>query len=210
MATIIPQGGIVEIATVCRLGSQNGINRRHWRLKGPTLPTLTVEDFVQVFGEQLGIRLKAVLVSGASYRGAIARLIRPFQSVSYTSTLSQGPGLNAGDALPPQTAGLISLKSDSPGRRGRGRMYLPFPSEASSGADGKPMQAYVNAASQLVMLLTQSRIITIGGVDNEVEPVIFSRVDGQSARITAMTVRQSWATQRRRSEINRGDMEMFS
>lgn len=104
----------------------------------------------------------------------------------------------AGDKLPGQVAGIITLRTNQPGPRRRGRFYCSFPAEASSDVTGVPVEPYIAAAATLGGRLLTSLSVVAGGGPATLSPVIYSRAGAITTQLLAIQVRSVWGTQRRR------------
>lgn len=107
------------------------------------------------------------------------RRVAPMPRVPYF-TIAGLPifGATAGDEVPTQSAILVKLTTDEPGRRNQGRMYLPgLPESRSNGgriiaADGLLFQTACD---------TLKSTYTVGA--DSMEPVIFSRTSYDAAAV---------------------------
>jgi hypothetical protein len=103
-------------------------------------------------------------------------------------------GTLAGNALPPQLASVVSLRSATPGPKGRGRFYLPIGSTSILAADG------------LIPLVTRQDVIdnfktyfnAVSAATGTPALVVWSRVHGVMAPVTRIQMGSVWDTQRRR------------
>jgi len=74
----------------------------------------------------------------------------------------------------------------------------------------KPSAGYITLAEGLAAEHIATKIIPGGGAnDATVYPVLFSVATGVHKVMTNAIVRTAWATQRRRSLINKGDVGPF-
>jgi hypothetical protein len=142
--------------------------------------------------------------------GMDGQVILPTLLTPVGNTTGNGFGDNAGDALPRQTSGIISLVTALGGRKNRGRVYVPFPSETDNAIAGHPTAGYVTALGDLAAILTGPYIgVGAGGNTNDLQPVILHRVDGSVTPITGHFERSFWATQRRRGDFGRPNTGPF-
>lgn len=212
MAIPLVVDDVVRTSVYCSFGGQVGVNVRHWRVLSKVDNGITDLRFAQQLDDTTHQIYKNMLPTAAKYEGVTAQVIQPVIRPPVLTNLNQGAGLIAGDALPPQTSGLLSLTTDFAGRRFRGRMYVPFPGEASSGADGKPINAYLIRLISLGQLFTQ--VLTFSGEGNDaVTARVVMRGIGPNfyaVPVTAFKARIAWATQRRRSFVTKGDQNPFA
>jgi hypothetical protein len=134
-----------------------------------------------------------------SYRGATGAVYSPPGNVTnpLVSTIGQGSGTGTGVA-PKQLAGLLALKSALVGRRGQGRVYLPFPSASMVSAAGVPS----TAAATLLTVAKGLMEGPIGAGSSGNTTALFysvrSRKFASSGVVVQATPRLQFATQRRR------------
>lgn len=149
-----------------------------------------------------------LMTDKAEYRGLRLQRVGLMPTQGVLTTSGVGAGTLAGDALPPQTAGLIRKLTDTVGRTGRGRFYIPFPAEASSDANGRPNVSYQTSMAAFVTKLTTTTTYGPFGNNADLTPCLFKITLGIGTvkRITSAVRRADWATQRRRGFLNRGDV----
>lgn len=205
MPTPLAVGDVLELAYVCQATPQFSVNVRHYKVASIGLLVATMEDAASFLSGVFGPLFAASLSANASFWGLKIVRIKPTRSQPFIFTDDRGVGTIAGDLLPRQTAAVIKLRTGAGGRSGRGRMFVPFPSEASNDADGTPLNGYRATVANLANALVATQDVAVGGRTASLEPVVFSRKANTSTLILDALVRTSWGTQRRRSEINRPD-----
>lgn len=115
----------------------------------------------------------------------------------------QGGGLSyvgaaTGDALPPQVSGVISWRTPTPGRRGRGRTYLPPTAEGNSNSSGVVSGAYIDAMDNFAEEMFGFN--TNPGPDGGVYVfTVVSEADQSYHPVTSWVSRNKWGTQRGRT-----------
>lgn len=117
---------------------------------------------------------------------------------SYTTGLPIA-GTDAGNSGDPKTAILLSLRTDSIGRRYRGRMFLPPFSELDlTGA------TIIDTATTLAVATQFARLADahMGNITNNAEIGIYSAVGGFITPMTVVKVDQNVRSQRRRQVNN--------
>lgn len=92
------------------------------------------------------------------------------ESVDFAFT-QPAPGAIAGDALPPQNAMLVSLRTGTKGRRRHGRFYLPGISEGNQ-TNGVLSGSQLTALQALAVGLTNA--YGPGGTESNYELVVYS------------------------------------
>lgn len=206
----IALGEFYRVTFAARMGGQNAINVRTYRVGTSGLGTVSVKQLADRLGEVFGPLYKAVMANSATFFGVeVRQLGGPMDSdKNATSTAGAGAGTAGVQSLPPQTCGLIQLKTGIKGRRRRGRVYIPFPSEDHNTEDGAPNFAWL----PFMEALGQQLVTPVGFVAPldgwSVEAVIKGPLDiaaNAYADIIEYRVRGRWATQRRRSYIGSGD-----
>lgn len=103
-------------------------------------------------------------------------------------------GSAAGNLLPPQSAVVVSLRTNLATRAGRGRVYLPAPAVAAAGATGQLVAAAQNAAATAVQHALQ------GMATASYQPIIWHRSSHTGSNITSVDVGTVFDTQRRRRD----------
>lgn len=102
-------------------------------------------------------------------------------------------GSDAGDALPPQNAPLVSWRTGLVGRANRGRIYLPAPVEDTQ-TQGQLSTAYKAAAQNVA-----DSMIEVGDlVSTFWQLVIFHQTSLTGTPVVSAIIRNDIATQRRR------------
>lgn len=197
---------LVEVVMVCRQGNQDGLIVRHYNVDSVAGASLDISQVGDQISTALAGPLKQCMSSDASYRGVRVRRLSPSKTDVFTSILGQGSGVSASEVLPTQVAGLITLRTGFAGRSKRGRAYIPFPSEAFNNPDGHPSAAYIGNLNTLAAQLKALITVTVGVDGVQLRPVIYSRLLDLRYEITSTIQRNEWATQRRRSQVNRGDL----
>lgn len=198
-------GDLLQMRLMTRFQGQPGIIIKHWRVKTIVTPTApTTADLADYMEGIFAPLLKAILVAAAEWIACGIKRLSPNPTDEAISNASYGNGSVAGDACPPQTAGLIKLVTGIAGRANRGRAYLPFPGEASCATGGIPSTTYITAAEAVGNDLSQVHTFANAATDSaEVEPVVLHRGDPLTGTlINGYFVKPAWATQRRRGLLS--------
>jgi len=168
---------------------------------------ITDQEIADDLSTLFSISFKPLLNENASYRGV--RVQKRGSSGALTQPVyginGQGQGGVAGDPLPKQTAGVISRKTERSGRQYQGRVYVPFPSEASNEAtQGRPTAAYMALLATFATDLHNSHNPVGASGNCELQqsafPQGFNSILAAWPYITA-TPRPYWGTQRRRGDF---------
>lgn len=197
-----------ETKAYCFAIDQVGINIRHWRV---TLSVGNPDDITMVplFSAAIAPLYKPLMGAAASYYGASLRRIRPSVANPVNSQSGAGAGTGALELLPRQVSGIITLRTIATGRKGRGRVYVPFPSEGLNDAPGAPSAAYVTALGTLAAYYSNAHSYTSGGMTVELTPVIYHRLTQTFDDVNGFRANARWATQRRRGAYGRQNQVPF-
>lgn len=210
MATVLAVNDIWRVRIACYTPDQASVNVLHYKVIGTAGAGATDQDLADRVNTLAAPLYKAVLSVSATYRGTSAQRIFPGPlTAAAFSVGSAGIGTVAGEPLPTQCAGIISLHTSLAGRRQRGRIYLPFPGEDSSTNPGVPTGAYVTAAQTLANALFTTIVAGVGGNTSNLDPVIFHRSTNTADVITRKEAKTAWATQRRRGYYGQKNLPPF-
>lgn len=102
------------------------------------------------------------------------------------------PGVAVGNAMPGDVALVVSLRTATANRSGRGRFYLPQPAASQVQANGRVLQDLVADVNDSLSAAYASYVT---GLDR---PVIYSRKDRQVRNIVSWDIGDLYDTQRRR------------
>lgn len=160
-----------------------------------------------VKGHYTSSGLKALQPGTTVLVAASIRDVRVANQVEYVGTNATIAGTGAGDALPNQLAGVVTLRTGLAGKSFRGRVYFSGGNEAQNDATGKIVAAY-NTALLAFMTGVQSDMgaegITLAVLSrprfaNLAPPNDVMIYPGAINIVTSMTTRDvEWDTQRRR------------
>jgi len=206
-----------QVGDHCRLvlwsqqTDQAGLMVHHYRCSASGGAGVTDQNAVDALSTIFAPLVKAMLSINAAYAGATLQIIRPNLRPTVYSTNSNGIGMVAGDPLPRQAAGLITLRTNEAGRKGRGRKYVPFPSEGDNANGVGPAPAYMANAATLGAAFVAQRVITaMVGDTATLVPVIYHRANPiGSPDVSSYFVRAKWATQRRRGSFGKPNQSPF-
>lgn len=205
-------GDILEARFVCeyQTGRQASYNIRHYRVSAKVGNGATMQELATLLSGSFHQTFKAVMSSSARFVGVGVRRIQPLPvTVESSDAANVGAGGVTGEILPTQVCGIITLRTQYAGPRYRGRVYVPFPSEASNDTTGEPIAAYnaamVNLANVFAMTLTGGG----AGNTNTIKPVIWSRKFGEPEDVVRADQRSKWATQRSRGMSGRKNVPPF-
>ena len=183
---------------------QLGLNIRRLRITEITGGTTVLQqDCADALSVVVGPLLRANMTEHAEYRGLTMK-IHGGTTVQDISIAGAGIGSIQGEALPAQVSGIITLKTDSAGRAGRGRMYIPFPSEEDSDQAFGPMAGYMQGLVGIGAYHANEQSITIPGGSMKIRFGLYIPFGADFTKdFTGYNARQKWATQRRRGSYGR-------
>lgn len=206
MATSIVANQLLEAKVFTQNFAQQGINVLHFNVASVAGGVVNDSALCSAMDAILAPLYKAYLPTVCSYRGMRLQIISAVPiPVAVKSQGNAGAGTVAQDPLPSQASGLVTKLSNTGGRTGRGRLYLPFWPEGTNDASGYPSAAAQVQMDAISAVIFVSWAVVIGGVTVTLTPVLYNRTTKVTINITSWTPRSRWATQRRRSEINRAD-----
>lgn len=206
MAANVFLGDVIHCQIISLMQSQLGICTINYVNIAQT-GDITDQEIADDLSTLFAITFKPMLNENASYRGvrvqargASGALKQPVFGIN-----GQGQGGVAGDPLPKQTAGVISRKTERSGRQYQGRVYIPFPSEASNEAtQGRPTAAYMALMTAFATDLYDSHNPVGAGGNCELQqsafPGGFNSILSAWPYLSAV-VRPYWGTQRRRGDF---------
>jgi len=208
---------ILEITTFVRTAEgQNQQNRTFWRCDIVSGGGITLTEAADKFGQDFSDLFVPIIPTTHQYMGCKLRRYIPL--VDRTQLVNSIVGAGAGDLtdnpLPSQVCGLVSRRASSAPPRHRGRFYVPSTSEVFNDTTGDPTSAYISALADLNLYLrTSVNQVGAGGSCTFAPHIVHLNPDTgafvASYPVDSCLTRSRWATQRRRSEINRPDVVPF-
>jgi hypothetical protein len=182
-----------------RLSSPNtAVNVFHFKQTAPLILDTPGEDLVGAFQD----------ICEAAYLGLVTDFITIFRytvakapafDIEYELGVAGTPGSLSGTPLPARTSLCINWRSATPGRRGRGRSFIP-PAVEGSSAGNSPEGAYISAANSFIDNVVNDMpadVVTFAGW----EPQVWSEADGVARPIVSGSTRASWSSQRDRGDL---------
>jgi len=223
MATVLADGMILRIRAVCydSFDVQLGESVTHWQVQSHTgNPDNT--DVAAAFAGSLAAPYKAWLGTNVTFRGVGVTIIKPTLVPEIFNVAFAGAGVSGGVAQPPQVSGLIRHQSENyyvgpsgKTRRAQGRLYVPFPGVSWVG-NPDPMSAGGLAALNAIAAAwgTSKSCPGHGGAAQLILGTYVTLGPGPtlvkdfqpSVTIFASNL---WATQRRRGEYGRTNVDPF-
>lgn len=206
MATNVEVGDILQVTMVTEYKGQRANNVRHYRVMGiDGIQPASDVAFVQEFIARVKTEFIAGVDSEATFKRTRVQIISPLRKAYYDQDVAGGGGSAISDGLPPQCAGLIRFLGQIANRSGRGRMYVPYPTRGDMSAESRPTPAYLTILDELAAKLMESITITVGITETTFAPVLYNRDTDAYQLITSYRVIDAFASQRRRSFVNRAD-----
>jgi len=198
---LIADGDLLEAKLLFKSDRDGALNVRHFRavIQGAG-GTFTHAQAAQAIKTQYGPFYAPMMAS-------VARLV--FVTVQRLSPLPKTDaefsndvpvsGTSGSDMLPRQTCGLLSLRTGVSGRKNRGRMYIPYPSEAMNTDQAFPTAAYVTLLTAMGTNVLDDVDIGTPTAGFILQPIIYHRATNTATSIISTIAREDWATQRRRN-----------
>lgn len=189
----------------CEGAKQLGINTVRFLIATATPGgPIDSQDFSEALSDNVAVLYKAVLDTSCKYLGLSVQDFPARTWYPDFSNSSQGFGSVAGNDAPSQVSGLISFKTQYGKPSGRGRIYVPFPSVTSNGADGLPTTAYLDELQVLASLFESTITVTMSSQIVTMNAIVTNSTGtGPTKFINKATAVQKWATQRRRGSYGR-------
>jgi len=208
VATPVVVDDILEIKTFCKQGSQVGINVLHYRVSSIGGTSRTDDQIATAVEALFAPLYKAWMPSTALWLGLRVQIIKGAVLPTHQeASLLSGVGARAADGIAPQVSGMIQKKTGLAGRANRGRVYCPFLAEDCQTATGQVEAAGI--ANMTSFAVVAFNPITVNSAGNQaiLDPVLWHRGSQTHTAINGYTVLSVFATQRRRSLVNRGDSD---
>lgn len=190
-------GDIYHLSLQFRNNALNVVaeNTLAYRAEFATVFDTQEEDLVEAYR----LAAEALHVNLASVNWFLERYvvrILPENLITYEKSIGTEYGGGTGDGLPPQTAGVVSIRSAHPGRRGRGRIYLPSTSEANNSSEGLAIGAYLDG---IVAWAEEAVYIGDGVTTANYTLGVWSVADQEFYEVQSVIGRNKWGTIRGRT-----------
>lgn len=194
----------VQIGTFAT--NQAGINTTHWKVFG-MVGEVTLDEVVDSFDEALSDLYKPLMANTASFYGIRGQRYSPGEkTVAVVSAENIGPGTAGASLLPTQTCGIVSTYSQLAGSGNRGRLFVPFPSEADNDdGTGLPTAGYKARLQNLADFLGATQQFLYGARSITLKPVIRHSGSVTDIEISGAIGKQKWGTQRRRGSYGQAN-----
>jgi len=212
MAFNVVVGGVVRHVIYCTVPGQVSVTKRDWQCTSITGGSVIgSEDALLVMDGAFATPMKNCMTNSATYYGSQLYYQTPVGPRPRPSStiVNQGIGNDAGDPLPTQTCGLISIYTDTLGKSGQGRVYVPFPAQDSIDSNGSPDALYLGDLDDLGLALTTPLAVPSGAISAVFVPVMYVPGGAPPKPIIKYLVRDAFATQRRRGAFGRLNANPF-
>lgn len=206
----IVAGNTVRMTTFTQLGDQAGLVVWAYRCSASTGPGIECQEAANALDALFRPLFRALMSSQASYRGVRIDKTDPQTGIVIETdrdTNAPQDGLQTGDPLPRQVAGIITWRTLLAGRRNRGRSFIPFPVETANTSAYVPDGVYMAALAALgderidtqpIVGATGTATLVPTIMQRWPTPPITRHVDLDSYLLPGR-----WATQRRRGAYGR-------
>jgi hypothetical protein len=212
MAFNIVVGGVVRHVMYCTIPGQVSVTKRDYQCVSITGGSnIDGQSVIEMFDNYHATSMKNCLAASATYYGSQLYYQTPvgLKPRPVYTKVNQGIGSDLADLLPTQSCGLISLYTDTLGKTGQGRVYVPFPSIDSIDLNGTPDNLYLVDLDVLAQSLIAPHIVPGGGVTATFTPVLYIPGGEPPKPIIRYIVRDAFATQRRRGAFGRLNASPF-
>jgi len=200
----IAVNGYLQAVVYCQLGDQLGLNVLNYKLTSCTEDPASEQLLCDALSALLKPKYADVLVSSASYIGVALRKMEAGGPGAYYYRRNATVGNFDPDPLPRQVAGIISWRTGTSGRRGRGRSYIPFPAEENNTASYVPSAGYLTAVQALRTTILNTGAMAYGDFGAATLALQIKAADSFTYTPVVFGLTPAkWATCRRRGSYGR-------
>lgn len=210
----VTPGDVYQLKLYCKLTPQFGITIRHFILATMTNQA-SEQGLCDALSALFGPLFKQLIGSTASYYGALTgKLVGNVFDTQAHSVSGAGIGTAAGANMPAQVSGLISLRTGIPGRKFRGRAYVPFMADSENTVTGGFPVPSAGTLTTLALLAAKMQTCTVTTADAPASVCtlngqIYHRATGTFSGISQTIAVPNWATQKRRGAFGRTNQNPF-
>jgi hypothetical protein len=172
------------------------VNTFHFKALEATVFDTQEEDLVEAFQAE----------AEDAYREQFTNRLTVFQykvgksptfETAFIKDVSGVVGNLSGDSLGVRNSAVLSFRTATLSKRGRGRLFLPPANEAANGADGHPTSGYIDNMEFFAdKLLGMASTVSVLYASYELQ--VWSKADQAAYPVTAFTARNFWGSQRDR------------
>lgn len=215
MATVLAAGNLVQLRlwTQWNGAVQAAVNSSWYLVSGVGSPAATDADVASFMDNLIAPFIKPLIHNIARYQGVQAIIHsptypNPATNVPVSATTNAGIGTGGAVPMAGQVAGILRFQTALAGAAGRGRWYLPFPSQTADSGGGSPSAAYVTAGNSLGNVVGVDQPVVVGGRTATLLRVLrharnrFGVVPPPTPVVSFVTD-NTWATQKRRGSFGR-------
>jgi len=199
----MPVGDVWKANTFCRRSiaglAQTSMNQLYYQVIIETGAPITAGGVRAAVAARFRAAYLDLFAITSFYKGVSAQKVFPLP-VGVTDFLEETvAGNRVTETLPGQVCGVITKRTPFGGRRFRGRIYTPFPTEDSSDDFTGPNAAYIALLQVLGNLIPGTITVVQGANSSDFTPVIFhGGALPLPTLITSALARPRWGTQRSR------------
>lgn len=201
---VLINNDIVTVRFYSYLLDQLAINVLHYRTTS-VVSNPTTAHFASLLATTMPGLYKPLMSTQATYLGVAVQKTFPLPNhTPNVDVTGAAAGTSGAVPLPRQDCGIVTKRTAFAGRQYRGRVYLPFPSTADNEAtEGTPNAAYLTAANAWAASALGNWTINTGGNQATMVPILWHADTGTYTDLAGFSVRDRWATQRRRGSYGR-------
>lgn len=198
-------GEMVRTTIECTVPTQQGLSVLYYQIIGTAGDPVTLDDWASGYSAVIAAAYKAWLADFARYQGVRAQVIAPFLSAEVTYFAASGAGTAGTNMAPAQVSGLIRKSTGYGGRKGRGRMYVPFVATDSLQAAGHLTAPGLALLEDIVAVIPLVASIDNAAVTGTVTAqMVLTRTPFLVGNaVISLEAATRLATQRRRGEFGR-------
>lgn len=179
-------------------GLPTAVNQFHFRQVDTLVLDTPGEDLVGAFQEEVQAAYASLVTNALAIRRYSVAKAPLFLTEHVLEGIGVG-GTASGDAMPPQSTGIIEIRTADFTRRGRGRFFIPPGVESFNGL-GKPTSAYRTSLGDVAAnLMADMNTTTIG--HSAWELMLWSRADQEAKLVTTAFGGAFWGSQRDRNRL---------
>lgn len=209
MPTILAVNDRIEVSYVCNLQGQYSYNIANIKITATAGASITDQQLAASLEGTMAPLYKAILPTNTQWHGLKVQIVNPLRRDAVFSIASRGAGVVAGDLLPTQAALVVSLRTGVASRATMGRWFFPPTSESNNDTAAVPSAAYQGSVGTLCNAMRLGGTVVSGADSATWQCGVWSRKLSVFTPITAVIVRNQWATIRKRSHVVGGDKVPF-
>lgn len=202
--TPVADGEVYIVRVACLCGGQLGMNDYRYIISDLVASSgSTVENMTTYLDTLISALYKNWLASDATYYGISVNRLQP-SALQPITVVDPFTGTNGTKTSPKQSSSLVTKKTATPGKTGRGRVYIPFVSQTSTTVNGELNVVgfgFLDAIS--AFMFTPIPITFPGPGSCNLNPVLCKSTVDIPKPIVSWQSRRTIATQRRRGDYGK-------